>query len=395
MCAVHVGERARRGPRGTGARRAPRPCRASAGTRRPGRACSRSRSRARRGRAGGRRRSAARRSGWYRQTCDGAWPGVSMHLPGAEVGLDLDARGSRSRSGSTMRAMPTPGRCARLGVARAAAPRARRSARAISRRRCERRARGPRPRAVMCCVVRVHPQLAAGAVDDRRAPGRSGRSARACRRAAARARAEADLRRARARGARASPARACRCRRARCRRRRRSPTRCSAGRRATAAAAAAARRPAAPAPRGRRSRLRVGCGHCARDPRRYADVAAAPRPTGTTIAARATSAPSPRATSSAMAACWAPGGRRPPASARPTLVAPDGVRALLRRSCSPRCPTSRFEVVRRPSRGRPRARCAGGDRRRSPGPGRSRASSPPARSVELEGFDLLTVARRR
>ena len=112
--------------------------------------------------------------------------GRLVDLPGAEVGLDLDA-GQRSRSGSTMPAMPIALAAARLAVARAAAPRARRSG---ARPRCGARAprRGPCAARVMCSWLGCIHSSQPGALDDRRRPGRSGRSARACRRAAARAR---------------------------------------------------------------------------------------------------------------------------------------------------------------------------------------------------------------
>ena len=50
-------------------------------------------------------RSAARRSGWKRQTCDGAWPGVSStsHAPRS---LRTSTPGSSGRSASTGPAMP-------------------------------------------------------------------------------------------------------------------------------------------------------------------------------------------------------------------------------------------------------------------------------------------------
>ena len=155
-----------------------------AGTRRPDRASSRSRSTATRGRAGGRRRSSRRRSGWCRQTCDGAWPGVSTTRPRAEVGVDDDAGHAASRSGSTSARDPAAAVARRLPTTRAAARPARRSG---ARPRSGARARSSGSlEAARMCAWRGASTARSRWRRRRSPPGRSGRSARACRRAAAR-----------------------------------------------------------------------------------------------------------------------------------------------------------------------------------------------------------------
>ena len=223
--------------------------RASAGTRRPGRACSRRRSTARRGRAGGRRRSAA--------------------AARAGAGRRATARGRASRSPARCRGRSRPSTPSdEVAVGRAACP----PGRCPAPRRCsaQRRsgasgtplwraisiaaasvARGPR-RGVQRAHGRVHPDLAAGALGDRR---------RLAAVVDVGVRADDQPHVARPAGRPASSARS------RCAieprlvhagvdehdpvARPRAPTRCSAGRPARAAAAAAARRRAAPARRGR------------------------------------------------------------------------------------------------------------------------------------------------
>ena len=252
MCALHVGERARRGPAGTAARRAPPPRPASRGTRRPGPASSRSRSTARRGRAGGRRRSAgAARAGAGRRAT-GAWPGVSTTVHGPRSVSTTDA-GDEVAVG-----LDDAARCPLPRRARASAHSAQRLDRHAALARDLQAPRAAPPRGPRRCahvrVVGMHPQLAAAGVDDARrlavvvgvrvradeqpdvGPG-AGRPAPS-----------------RARAAPASPARACRSRTARRRRRPPPPRRCSAARPATAAAGAGARRPAG---RARRARARV------------------------------------------------------------------------------------------------------------------------------------------
>ena len=215
-----------------------RPCRGCAGTRRPGRASSRSRSRARPGRAGGRRDSSRPRSGWYRTTCEGAWPGVSWTCQ-APRSVSTSTPGTSSRSGSTTLGDAEPWPRALLGLAAQRLEPARRSG-APPRCAARARARGPAPRA--SCARGAGASTARSRRARRSAPpARSGRSARGCRPAAARPRAAGRPGRARARAGAARPARGCRCRPARCRRRPRSPTRSRAARPATAAAAAAAR----------------------------------------------------------------------------------------------------------------------------------------------------------
>ena len=165
MCALHVGERRPWPDRHSRASSASTR-RASAGTRRPGRACSRSRSRARRGRAGGRRRSAAaaRAGTGRRATARGRASRARSQAPRS---VSISTPGSRSRSGSTIArdAEGLPARAPRRSGA--AAPRARRSG---ARPRCA--ARAPRSGSSTARghvrVVGVHPQLAAGALDDRR-----------------------------------------------------------------------------------------------------------------------------------------------------------------------------------------------------------------------------------
>ena len=174
----------------------------------------------------------SRRSGWCRTTCEGAWPGRLVHLPGAEVGLDLDARAAGRGRARAARAMPVSCACARARPSAAAAPPARRSG-GRPRSAAASAASGSPARAVRCswrgCIHSSQP----GALGDRR---------RLAAVVDVRVRADeqpdvlepqADLRRARARGGPSSPARACRCRRARSRRRPRAPTRCSAARRAS------------------------------------------------------------------------------------------------------------------------------------------------------------------
>ena len=135
------------------------------GTRRPGPASGRSRRRARRGRAGGRRRSAA-----------GARAGA---------GRRARARGRASRTPARCRGRSRPrrpGTSVAVGLDHVARCPSRSPARAPRRPAAARRARrsGARPRAAApapprgrrgCAhvlLVGVHPQLAAGALDDRR-----------------------------------------------------------------------------------------------------------------------------------------------------------------------------------------------------------------------------------
>ena len=151
--------------------------------------------------------SSRRRSGWCRTTCDGAWPGVSCTCHGAEVGLDDRRRGRRSRAGLERAAHAGAVAPAAPPPTPAAAPRARRSG-ARPRSGARARPRGRRRRGEVL-VARVDPQLAAGPLPGSRRPGRSGRCARGCRRAAGRARAAARPARARARGGASSRARAC------------------------------------------------------------------------------------------------------------------------------------------------------------------------------------------
>ena len=166
MCAGDVGERAAVARQAEPRVERARPRRASAGTRRPGRACSRSRSTARRGRAGGRRRSAARRSGWKQADVRGRVAGRLEHVPGAEVGRDLDA-GEQVAVGRRRRRRCRSARAAPRSAQRRSGSSGTPLWRATSMRRCERRL-GVLRRARRVLVVRVHPQLAAGALDDRR-----------------------------------------------------------------------------------------------------------------------------------------------------------------------------------------------------------------------------------
>ena len=155
--------------------------------------------------------------------------GRLVDLPRPEVGVDRRRPSTRSRSGSTTPAMP-------VALAAARARRSRRSGssgtplwRATSTRRAS-AASGSLRRARHVPVVGVHPQLAAGALDDRgRLAVVVGVRVGADEQADV-LEAQVDLgQRALEVGERAR-ARACRSRTARCRRRRRPPTRCSAGR---------------------------------------------------------------------------------------------------------------------------------------------------------------------
>ena len=167
MCAVHVGERAAVAGQAQARVEAPRRRPASAGTRPPGRASSRSRSTARRGRAGGRRRSAggaragtgrrARARGRASRGPPGRRGRSRSRRPATSVAVGLDE--PRDAERPRLRAL--------LGVARAAARSGTPLWRATSRRRSS-AARGPRAARVMCSWFGVHPQLAAGALDDRR-----------------------------------------------------------------------------------------------------------------------------------------------------------------------------------------------------------------------------------
>ncbi len=159
-------------PRVRGRRRG----RARPGTRRRGRASSRRRSTARCGRAGGRRRSAAgaRPGTGRRATARG--PGVSITDHVAEVGAHRHAR-HEVAVGAQRR---PPGRCPaprRCSSQRAQA--ALRDARLAgdldpAQQHCS----GSSSERVSVLVVRVQPDLAAGALGDRRRLRRSGRRAR-------------------------------------------------------------------------------------------------------------------------------------------------------------------------------------------------------------------------
>ena len=239
-CARERRRRCVRARPGTGARRAARRRRASSGIRRRGRASSRSRSTARCAPAGGRRRSAgAARAGTGRRAR--ARAPASRRRSTRRGRCRCPTPASRSRSGSIGPAIPESARAALGGVA---AQRLLGHAALAGDLQAPREHRlGVLDHAVQVLVVGVHPHLAAGALDDRRAPARSGRCARACTPPAAPARGAGCTSRARARGGRASPARACRCRTARSRRRARPPRRCSGERPATAAAGAGGNRP--------------------------------------------------------------------------------------------------------------------------------------------------------
>ena len=249
MCALHVGERAARGPAGT--------ARASSAS---------TRSSERQELARRVRRVAVVVVG--RHAAEQVVAGdqhAALGLPQADVRRRVAGRLARPPTPRGRSRPSTPGSSVAVGLddrraipddwpLRACGPAAQRllghaAERATSRRRSS-AASGSSTRRRHVLVVGVHPQLAAGALDDRR---------RLAVVVGVRVRADEqahvldlqpDHRPARARGGPSSPARACRCRRARCRRRPPPPTRCSAARRATAAAGAGARRRAAAARRG-------------------------------------------------------------------------------------------------------------------------------------------------
>ena len=160
-------------------------------------------------------------------------------------------RAAASRSGVDRAARCRSARAApALCPAPRAAPRARRAGGAISMRRCE-HGLGVLRRARRVLVARVHPHLAARALDDRRrlpavVDVRVGDHEQAHV-----LEAQVDLVHRPLEVRASTPARACPRRPARRRRRPRPPTRCSAARRATGAAGAGARRRGARARRGR------------------------------------------------------------------------------------------------------------------------------------------------
>ena len=156
------------------------------------------------------------------------------HLPGAGVGLDPSRRGRGPGRSTASPAWPVPWP-RRSRPSAAAAPPARRSA-------ARPRSSVEVGRAGVQLPGRMHPDLAAGALGDRRRLPAVVDVGVGDHDQLDVADPEAGLARARARGCPSSRGRASRCRRARSRRRPSAPTRCSAGRRADRAAAAAARR---------------------------------------------------------------------------------------------------------------------------------------------------------
>ena len=191
--------------------------------------------------------SSSRRSGWCRTTCDGAWPGVSYTCQGPRS-VSTSTPGSRSRSGGDHVGDADPLALARLAVALQRGP----GHPAVQRHLDAPlelavgvgRGRGHVP------VVGVHPQLAPGALDDRRGQAvvvgvrvRAHEQAHVLEPQAGLVERALELCRARR-------ARACRCRPAPRRCRPRSRTRSRAARPATAAAGAAATGRAGPGRRG-------------------------------------------------------------------------------------------------------------------------------------------------
>ena len=143
----------------------------------------------------------SRRSGWNRQTCEGAWPGVSyiIHAP-RSVSPSPPPRG-RGRVHDVPRSPDSSGPARpRNG---AAAPRGLRSgARPPAVGRSPRRVLDPAEHEL---VAGVHPQLTSRRVRRSRPPGHSGRSGHGCRRAAARPRSAACTCPVHVRAVRSSP----------------------------------------------------------------------------------------------------------------------------------------------------------------------------------------------
>ena len=184
-----------------------------------------------------------------------------------------------------------------------------------------------------------------------------------------------------------------RSRRARSRRRRRSPTRCSAGTPGQGSGSRSRHRPGStrsPRPSSRLRRddwPRIAPDHIAR----RVDCAHSMASTAE-IAKRYFAALAAHDLDAAVA-LLAAGRRSIASSAQQELVAPDGVRDVLRRAVRG-LPGLRARGPRADHLPRPHGGALAGHAARSPGRARFRASRPTAPGSSIEGCDVVTVARR-